>query len=78
MRGNAKLAYSVSDVLEIISRRVAEKVLGKGIRMRALTDEVTLQRKNLNEIAVTHELVTSKVQVTNAAVRLRKGPLKHW
>lgn len=47
--------------------------------MRALTAEVTLKVKNLNEIADAEELVMAlrhkcDVQVAPAVVRLRKGP----
>lgn len=58
---------------------LAEKVLGEGVQVRALTTEVTLQCKNLDEITESREISTALkdqcgVEVAVTAIRLRKGP----
>lgn len=58
---------------------LAEKVLGDSVQIRALTPEMTLQLKNLDEITEAGEVARafkeqSEVVVTTEAVRLRKGP----
>ncbi|XP_062702807.1 uncharacterized protein LOC134285639 [Aedes albopictus] len=60
-------------------KRLAEKVLGEGVQVRALTHEATLKVKDIDEITEVEELVTAlrqqcDVQVAAAAVKLRRGP----
>ena len=60
-------------------KRVAEEVLGDGVTVRALTSEVTVQCKNLDEITdageLTHALkVQCDVELPATAVKLRRGP----
>lgn len=54
---------------------LADEVFVKGVKVRALTTEATLKVKNLNEIVMVLRQQCD-VQVTTAAVRLRKGPAR--
>lgn len=59
-------------------KALAEKVLGKDVEVRALTTEMTLQLKNLDEITDAKEIAQAleeqcEVVVTPDVVRLRKG-----
>lgn len=59
-------------------KALAEKVLGDTVEVRALTMEVTLQIKNLDEITVEDEVAQAlkeqcEAVVPKGAVRLRKG-----
>jgi hypothetical protein len=58
---------------------LAEQVLGEGVEVRALTSEVTLQCKNLDEITEALELTKALkdqcgIEVATTAIKLRKGP----
>lgn len=58
---------------------LVEQVLGEGVEVRALTTEVTLQCKNLDEITDESEVAAAlkkqcAVEVATTAIRLRKGP----
>ncbi|XP_062539633.1 uncharacterized protein LOC134207770 [Armigeres subalbatus] len=60
-------------------KKLAEEVLGETAKVRALTTEVNLRVKDLDEITEVEELVTAlrrqcEVETPTAAVRLRKGP----
>ncbi|XP_055522799.1 uncharacterized protein LOC129716980 [Wyeomyia smithii] len=56
-------------------KAVAEQVLGKDVQVRALTSEVTLQLKNLDEIDIAQALKEKcGVEVATESIRLRKGP----
>lgn len=60
-------------------KALAQQVLGDAVEIRALTTEVTLQCKNLDEITEAEEVSTALkvqcgVEVAAAAIRLRKGP----
>lgn len=60
-------------------KELVEQVLGEGVEVRALTTEVTLQCKNLDEITEVGEVATAlkeqcTVEVAPTAIRLRKGP----
>ena len=60
-------------------KTVAEKVLGKEVQVRALTSEVTLQLKNLDEITEGCDIAQALkakcgVEVAKESIRLRKGP----
>lgn len=59
-------------------KALAEKVLGKDVEVRALTTELTLQLKNLDEITDEKEIAQAleeqcKVVVAADVIRLRKG-----
>lgn len=59
-------------------KKLAEEVLGEGVTVRALTSEVTLQCKNLDEITEAGDVVDAlrnqcKIEVDAKAVRLRNG-----
>lgn len=58
---------------------LVEQILGEGVEVRALTTEVTLQCKNLDEITDESEVAEAlktqcAVEVSTTAIRLRKGP----
>ena len=60
-------------------KTVAEQVLGKDVQIRALTSEVTLQLKNLDEITERCDIAQALkekcgVEVATEVIRLRKGP----
>ena len=60
-------------------KELAEKVLGGGVQVRALTSEMTIQLKNLDEVTEKNEVAQAlkeqcKIEVTEEAVYLRKGP----
>lgn len=60
-------------------KEMVEKVLGEGVKVRAITTEVTLQIKNLDEVTEESEVARAlleqcQVSVATEAVRRRKGP----
>ena len=60
-------------------KELAEKVLGGGVQVRALTSETTIQLKNLDEVTEKNEVAQAlkeqcKIEVPEEAVYLRKGP----